>query len=113
MANLAGSPGNTWAWWSWISHAAELTTCQIPDRSGLPSAARGMPWADAAGACAPTGRGTTPRSTTIATIVEGKRRALIGRLYRHRLENHVAWPSAALQPARGRLPPRGGASDAR
>ena len=33
-----------------MSHAAVFRTCQIPDRSGLPSAVRGM--AVAAGPCA-------------------------------------------------------------
>src|SRR5687767_3202552 len=49
-----------------MSHAAVLTTCQMPERSGLPSAVRGMAPAAAAVLCCGAASGCTMKKATTA-----------------------------------------------
>src|SRR5436190_17536936 len=54
-----------------MSHAAALITCQMPERSGLPSRERGMA---APGACAP--RSTGPANDSAASSTASDRRLM-------------------------------------
>src|SRR5678815_4489282 len=65
MPKRAGSPGNRSPRWSWMSHAAVLTTCHIPCRSGWPKLVFAGEYARDAGPCAASSVDATTATTSM------------------------------------------------